>query len=196
MKITIRRWTDNTVIHECEAADIKEALRDARISGANLARANLADAYLAGANLAGANLARANLAGANLAGANLADAYLAGANLAGAYLAGAYLTRAYLAGASPTMLLLASWGDVSDDLCRDLMRLDASAHPDPSAFDRWAAGGACPYADGKITRVANFQERKKCWSPGPPPSLFSLVCRLLAEKGVRWPWDADGKPVS
>ena len=82
---------------------------------------------------------------------------------------------------------MANWGKVSDDLCRDLMRYDAACHPDPSAFDRWAAGGPCPLDEIPTQRAAVFQEKRHLWSPGSvrPYDLFQ---RLLAEKLVR----ADG----
>lgn len=75
---------------------------------------------------------------------------------------------------------------MSPDLCRDLMRLDASALPDgEAAMQAWADGGQCPLdATGK-GRVANFQERGAHWSAGPVPSLWDLWVRLAAEKGVK-----------
>jgi len=204
MKITIRRWTDNGIIHECEAETIKDALRDARtagadLSGANLSRTDLSCANLSGANLSRANLLRAYLSCTDLSGANLSRANLSGANLSGANLSRANLLRAYL---SPTAILLAWWGQVSPALCRDLMRLDASAHPDPAAFARWAKGGTCPYNGTTIRRVCDFAENPKHWRAGKPPTIWSLLCRLLAEKGCKWGWDAkgrrlgeDGKPI-
>jgi hypothetical protein len=106
-------------------------------------------------------------------------ANLTGANLAGARLAGAYLP-------SPTMILSANWDDLSTDVTIALMRLDASGHPDPTAFDRWAAGGKCPYRDVRVQRVANFTERRKLWSPGPPPTLWEAMSMVLDEKCPGW----------
>ena len=48
----------------------------AKLTGANLQRANLGGAYLQGANLTGANLQKANLSGADFQGANLRGAKL------------------------------------------------------------------------------------------------------------------------
>jgi len=56
-------------------------------------------------------------------------------------------------GVSPTSLLLAQWGEVSDELCVDLMRYCASLHPrGAAAFDSWAEreddcdnDDVCPY---------------------------------------------------
>jgi hypothetical protein len=118
--------------------------------------------------------------GANLEGANLAGANLAGANLEGANLEGANLTRAELP--APTMVLLARWRNVSDELCSDLMRWDAANHPDPTAFDAWAKGGPCPYDGVKIARACNFKERKNLWTPGPAKRPFELMVALIRER--------------
>lgn len=111
---------------------------------------------------------RANLAGANLVGANLAGAY--------------YDSRTRWPAIS--IVLLASWGEVSNELTRDLMRYDAAMHPDPSAFDQWVKGGACPLNEILVGRAASFVEKRHLWSPGPvkPYGLFE---RLLAEKLVK-----------
>ena len=147
-----------------------------------------------GPDLSGADLSGANLSWVDLSGANLSGAYLAGANLSGAYLLGAHLSGAYLAGAnlsgatlpSPTVVLLADWGAVSNDLTRDLMRYDAACHPDPTAFDRWAGGGAFPYDGVKVGRAAHFKERRDLWSPGPSERPYDLMVRVLAEKCPPW----------
>ena len=131
-----------------------------------------------------ANLRDADLRGANLGGAYLGDAYLGGANLGDAYLVGANLVD--VRGLVPAVVLLASWGTVSPDLCRDLMRWDADNHPDPGAFDRWAAGGPCPYDDVLVARAAQFAQTKEHWSPGPCPRPYDLMVRVLAEKCPTW----------
>jgi hypothetical protein len=84
-------------------------LRDTRIPGGNLSRANLSRAVLIHADLTGANLARADLSGADLTGAHLTGAHLSYADLTGGYLTlavlfaanlfGADLANAYLGGA-------------------------------------------------------------------------------------------------
>src|SRR5208282_3069834 len=102
-------------------------LQSADLQWANLWSANLQSADLRLANLQSANLQWANLQSANLRLANLQWANLQSANLP-----------------SPTMILLASWGEVSEKLCADLMMYDASNHPDRTAFDKWAKGGPCP----------------------------------------------------
>ena len=134
-------------------------------------RANLYGADLYGANLSGANLSRADLYGADLYGARLYGANLSGARLP-----------------SPTVVLLAMWLTVSDPLCADLMRFDASCHPDPSAFDRWAdaAEGPCPYAGVTVERAANFTEKRALWAPGPSERPYDLMVRVLAEKCPPW----------
>ena len=114
-----------------------------------------------------ANLSRANLSRAHLSEANLSEANLSWANQL-----------------MPPMVLLANWGDVSDDLCADLMNYDASNHPDGAvAFAAWVAGGVCPYAGCRVARSANFTERKACYRPERPlQSALQLMDRLLAEK--------------
>ena len=180
-------------------------LRGANLRGANLPGADLYGAYLDGADLDGAYLDGANLRGANLRGANLrgadlyrADlrgAYLRGANLRGADLDGADLRGADLDGAdldganlpSPTMILMASWGSVSDLLCRDLMNFDAACHPNPLKFEAWAKGGECPYQGEKVQRAAIFAENRLLWDATAPMCRpYDLMVRLMAEKCPAW----------
>jgi hypothetical protein len=152
----------------------------ANLRWADLSWANLSEANLRGADLRWADLSWANLSGANLRWADLSAANLSGANLSWANLRGANLSGADLP--SPTMVLLASWGECSDELTRDLMRYDAACHADPEAFDRWAAAGPCPYSDQRYQRAARFRERKEVWSPGPCPRPFDLMVRVLRER--------------
>ena len=180
-------------------------LRGANLRGANLPGADLYGAYLDGADLDGAYLDGANLRGANLRGANLrgadlyrADlrgAYLRGANLRGADLDGADLRGADLDGAdldganlpSPTMILMASWGSVSDLLCRDLMNFDAACHPNPLKFEAWAKGGECPYQGEKVQRAAIFSENRLLWDATAPMCRpYDLMVRLMGEKCPAW----------
>ena len=180
-------------------------LRGANLRGANLPGADLYGAYLDGADLDGAYLDGANLRGANLRGANLrgadlyrADlrgAYLRGANLRGADLDGADLRGADLDGAdldganlpSPTMILMASWGSVSDLLCRDLMNFDAACHPNPLKFEAWAKGGECPYQGEKVQRAAIFSENRLLWDATAPLCRpYDLAHRLMGEKCPAW----------
>ena len=155
-------------------------LRGADLRGADLRDADLRRAYLRGADLRGAYLRGANLSNADLRSADLRSADLRSADLRSADLSNADLSGAYLP--SPTMMLLASWGQCSDALTIDLMRYDASNHPDPSKFDEWKNGGACPYADQHIQRAAQFVESRDLYSPGPAPSAYSLMVRLIEEK--------------
>jgi len=96
----IKSRYDESVLFECEAASIREAVETACKARANLEGANLEGANLEGANLYGASLKGASLKGAYLEGANLYGANLYGANLEGAYLKGASLKGAYLYGAN------------------------------------------------------------------------------------------------
>ena len=186
----------------------------ANMAGAYMARANMAGAYMEGAYMAGACMARANMEGAHMEGACMAGAYMEGANMEGAYMAGANMARAnmeganmaraYMAGAhmegahmeganmeganlpSPTVVLLASWGVVSNELCADLMLWDASNHPDPAKFDVWANGGDCPYRGVKVQRAANFSESRALWGKGEMCRPYDLMVRVLAEKCPDW----------
>jgi hypothetical protein len=180
-------------------ADLRGAdLSGADLSGADLSGADLRGAYLSGADLSGADLSGADLRGAYLSGADLRGAYLSGADLSGADLRGADLRGADLSGAdlrgadlpAPTMILLACWGEVSPQLCGDLMVFDAANHPKPKAFEQWATGsGECPYDGVKVERAANFDQKKACWAIGHPCRPFDLMTRVLAEKCP--PWSAE-----
>lgn len=109
-----------------------------------------------------------------------------GANLTGADLRGADLRGAYgspVRWPSPTMVLMANWGRVSAELCRDLMNFDAACHPDPGAFQRWADDGDCPYADCPVERAVNFIEDRIHWDPSAPLCRpYDLMTRLIAER--------------
>jgi hypothetical protein len=147
----------------------------ANLSGANLSEANLNGADLRGANLNGADLSEASLRGANLSWTDLRGANLNGADLSEASLRGANLP-------APTIMLLSGWGRVSEGLCLDLMRYNASCHHDPTAFDRWVNTGECPYDSTRYQRAANFCERRELWSPGPSKRPFDLMAAVIREK--------------
>ena len=87
------------IIFKANVDNIKDAVEEAVMRGADLGGANLSDANLRGANLRDANLRDANLCCADLRGANLRCADLGGANLCGADLDGANLRCANLCGA-------------------------------------------------------------------------------------------------
>jgi uncharacterized protein YjbI with pentapeptide repeats len=171
-------------------ADLTRAnLTRANLAGANLTRANLAGADLSEADLAGADLSWADLAGADLSEADLFGANLTEADLTEANLSEADLSWADLAGAKylcPPMVLLASWGTVSDELCLDLMRYDAANHPNPEKFIEWAKGGSCPYSGDALVRSANFMEKRELIDEGfldfPVKSAYELMVRLIDEK--------------
>ena len=131
-------------------------------------RANLSYADLRSADLNSANLRSADLSSADLSSADLRSADLSSANLP-----------------APTMLLLAAWERVSAKLTLELMRYDASNHPEPAKFDDWAKGGRCPYSGIRWQRCANFQENRELWKPGKAKSAFELVLILFAEKEIK-----------
>ena len=118
--------------------------------------------------------------GADLSGANLFGANLYGADLCGADLCGADLP-------SPSIVLVASWGEVTDALTTDLMNYDASCHPDPDLFTKWSQGGSCPYTSVKIERACWFKEKKHLYNPQAPLCRpYDLMMRLLTEKCPPW----------
>jgi len=120
-------------------------------------------------------VSRASVSGASVSRASLSRADVSAASLRGAKGRPAHWP-------SPTMVLLADWGALSDGLTRDMMRYDAACHPDPSAFHRWAEGGPCPYNDFNVGRAAQFVERKACWDPKSRlKSPYSLMRRVIAE---------------
>jgi len=163
----------------------EQALKEIESAALENRRANLYGADLYGANLRGANLHCANLHCANLHCANLHYADLYGANLHYANLHYADLYGANLP--SPTIVLLAQWGECSESLTVELMRYDAYNHPDPHSFDRWAESGKCPFGSGcNVQRAANFQERRDLW-PGWNPrkkvwSAYKLMQALIDER--------------
>ena len=120
---------------------------------------------------------------ADLQGADLQGADLQWANLQGAYLQWADLQGEELP--PPTMLLLCNWGEVSPILTTELMRYDASNHPDSSKFSEWAKGGDCPYQKG-FQRCANFKEQRDLWKAGKSKSARELVLMLFTEKNIKY----------
>ena len=209
-KMQLKNWLGN-VIFESAVETVQMLLIAALASGANLRGANLYGADLYGANLRGANLYGADLRGANLRGANLRGADLCGADLCGADLYGADLYGADLRGANlrgadlyganlrganlqetkfpaPTVILLANWGEVTLQLCADLMVFDATCHPEPVKFDVWANGGECPYFGVSVERAAQFKESKEIWNQkvGVICRPYDLMMRLINEKCPAW----------
>jgi len=115
-------------------------------------------------------------------GANLRSANLSGADLRSANLSGADLRSADLP--SPTTILLANWGTLSDSLTADLMEYDSSNHPERAAFDRWVEGGPCPYEGIRVQRAARFTENKKVWGTGTLKSAYALMLELFKESDI------------
>jgi hypothetical protein len=176
IRTILNRFT-NAVLWEGEAETVKDALHAAIASGANLSGADLSRADLSRADLSRADLSRADLSGADLSGADLSGADLSGASLLWANLSGANL-------GVPSIWLIASWGEVSPELCALLMRHDAANHPKGvEAFDAWKDNGACPYSGMRIQRVATFTQQRELWNPDAPVlSAFDLMVRLIREK--------------
>ena len=170
---------------------IKLAIKEkASLCGANLQNWYLAGISLVGANLEGADLRGAILRSCDLRNVDFEEADLNGAVLTYSMLGNSYFNKANLRGAqlpSPTMVLLAYWGELSDQLTADLMLWDSLNHPDPSSFDKWANGGDCPYMVQKeVSRAANFKEKAYLWGKGKECTPYSLMKRVLAEKCPDW----------
>lgn len=101
---------------------------------------------------------------------------------------------------SPTAMLLAEWGNVSEQLCADLMEFDAACHEDRGDFDRWAnpvvgpkSSGAvrfghrvCPYWGKGYGRSVRFYENPEIWKKGigKIDTPYNLMMRLFQEKGI------------
>ena len=130
-------------------------------------------------------VSRAVAAKTDLYGASLDGARLDGASLVRARLDGASLVHAKLP--SPTVVLLACWGEVPEQLCADLMEYDCWNHGDRAAFDDFAMGGRCPYSDHLEERAARFHESGEIWKKGIGKlcSPRDLMLRLFAEKNIK-----------
>jgi len=175
--------------------EMSQLVEKAVKQGCSLRNADLIGYYLGHtslnmANLKGANLTNAALNGCDLRCANLEGANLFGANLSYTFLDSTKLTNANLKLArlpSPPMVLLANWGELSDELTADLMVWDSLNHPDPTTFDRWAEGGECPYiANSRVIRSAFFKEKRELWGKGKVCPPYKLMERVLAEKCPDW----------
>ena|SRR5437868_1880912 len=113
---------------------------------------------------------RADLRGSDLRGSDLRWSNLSGSNLP-----------------APTVVLLATWEDVSEQLCADLMLFDSTNHPSPEAFEAWAHdNGNCPYSGVHVQRAANFNEDEELWGKGVYCRPYDLMARVLAEKCPEW----------
>ncbi len=166
---------------DLRGVDLHEAdLREVDLRGVDLREVDLRGADLREVDLRGADLREVDLHEVDLHGANLWRADLRGANLWRADLRGADLRGANFP--SPQIVLLARWGEVSDSLTADLMEYDAASHPDRTAFDRWAAGGPCPYNGVEVQRATNFQQKKELWGTGKLDTPYNLMVRVLREK--------------
>lgn len=84
----------------------------------------------------------------------------------------------------PSLRLLSSinLGTINDRLALELMRWDATCHPNPVAFNQWAKGGECPYQNEE--RFWLFNEKRTVWKPGKPQMTgYELIIAICKEKG-------------
>jgi uncharacterized protein YjbI with pentapeptide repeats len=170
----------------------KADLSGSDLSTANLSRANLTEAVLSKADLSRADLFKANLSRANLFRADLSKADLSRADLSNANLTSANFSWTTINKAKfffntfpPVSFFMQLYlGEISNDLCLELMRRDAWAHPDPVAFDHWANGDGCPYHGMESARLWDFCEHSYLWVSGPPQMRDAdLVLAICKEKG-------------
>ena len=150
---------NGAIIYKANADNIKDAVEEAVMRGANLVGANLGCANLGGADLCGANLGCANLGGADLRyadirGANLGCANLGGADLCGANLGGADLRCArsipYIPLACPSDGEFTGWKKVGDKLIRLLIPADAKRSS--------AASIKCRCEKAKVVAITSLDE--------------------------------------
>ena len=145
----------------------------------SLVGADLSKADFRGTDLSNADFCEADLRGTNFSKANLIGADFKKADLRDADLRGAYF--------SPTAVLQADWGELSHSLTADCMELNASAHPNRRAFDRWAEeGGPCPYEGLQIQRIVNFEEKRELWDRGKLDTIWNIMMWIFAEKNVKF----------
>lgn len=169
--------------HNLDGCELRGAmLRCAEFQHSSMRGANLVQSDFAHADLTGADLRNADLGCASLHNTCLLKADLRNADLRNTDLRYANLLSAKLHGAelpAPTMVLLANWGYLPTTLTLELMRYDASCHPQPEVFDEWAQGGPCPYEVCAVQRAAHFVEKRQLWLPGPSKSAYELMCMVL-----------------
>lgn len=177
------------------------------LKGVDLSDQNLEEVDFSNCDLRSANFGRSILKECNFTKAVLTGAFFEGADLTNVCLQGAQIKKASFQNCkikgvewpSPSEVLLASWGLVSDELCADLMIYDSQNHPDPSSFTAWAKGcvhkgkeyrGPCPYEiqqkfEFRVERAAHFQENTRLWDPSRPPCRpYDLMVRVLREKCI------------
>lgn len=155
------------------------------LDGVDAISADFFESFLVETSFHGATLRHASFEDARLIRCNLADVDT---------VHGAILYNADLRGTefpSPTLMLLASWGSLSEALTQRAMAFDAASHPDPSAFVEWARawGGMCPYGVATVQRAVLFAQVRACYDPDvPAPRVWDLFRDLLAEKTMASNW--------
>lgn len=93
---------------------------------------------------------------------------------------------------SPGMILLANWGGYDSDDISMLMKLDASAHPEPEKFDKWALGEGCPYTNVNFNRAALFLENRNYWNSKKDfPTLWEVVYIIMKKYCPSWNYSLE-----
>lgn len=149
-------------------------LADANFRGSILSHTNFRNSIVAHACFRYANLTSADFQSASV---RYTDFYLT--TLDKVDFRGAHLP-------APTVILLAEWMDISDQLTADLMVWDSLNHPNPKAFRNWAKGGSCPYNNVHVERAARFSEKRSLWGKGKRRTPYELMMALFKEKKIKF----------
>jgi len=163
---------------------------DVDFSKADLSNVDFSEADLSNVDFSEADLFGASFFGANLHGVDFSEADLSRTNFSGASFSKVnfYMTSLYRANLEfpkfPSIRFISQirLHHLSPDLTLELMRRDASAHPCPEKFDKWAKGGPCPYQNEE--RFWLFEEKRQLWKAGKPRMRDSdLIIEICKSQG-------------
>lgn len=119
--------------------------------------------------------------GISLNYSNLRDSKLRYSNLSGSNLSNANYDI--------MQVLQCSWGEVSKELCVQLMRLDCGALPGgEESFNKWAHGGSCPFEKTSYRRIVYFEESSELWKKhknGEIWTLWEIWKQIAKERGIK-----------
>lgn len=164
----------------------------AKLDGCKILNSTLLESNFAYATMTNAVLKTCDFHSSNLSNANLSDSDLENSDLWNCVFNGTYLTNCNLKGVrigSPTMILLANWGELSDELTTLAMAYDASCHQDKKSFEDWSKWGSCPYKTTNYDRACKFVESRQLWnSEIKVPGAFELMIKIIREKCANSDW--------
>lgn len=152
-----------------------------------LTEANFAYAGMRETNLKHCDLTGSNFNYTDLWSSNLEDSHLVNCSFIGSNLLECNLKNTKLG--SPTLLLLADWGELSDELTKLAMAFDASCHHNKTLFDAWSESGRCPYMSCSYERACKFKEKRYLWDAEiKAPGALELMIKIIQEKCVDSDW--------